>query len=105
MTTVSFFAANGGITGFEISGHSTQGCDDIEGKLLCSAVSSAAYMAANTITDVIGDSAEIKVEDGYMRLECKALSAASQKVLAGLKLHLKELSLDYKNNLRIITEV
>ena len=93
-------ADENGIYGFSISGHSSQNCDDEIGKIVCSAVSSAAYMAANTITEIIGDKAEITVTDGFMTLSVKNPSKETVTVLMGLELHLKELSGQYSNNLR-----
>ena len=55
MTRVKFLFKNGSLSGYEIKGHSTNCVDDLEGKIVCSAVSSAAYMTANTITEIIGD--------------------------------------------------
>ncbi|MBE6786844.1 MAG: ribosomal-processing cysteine protease Prp [Ruminococcaceae bacterium] len=100
MTSVKFLA-NENLYGFEISGHSSAGCEDELGKIVCAAVSSAAYMAANTVTEIIGDKADIEVDDGKMLFVCNKPSDATQKVLLGLKLHLTCLSKDYSNNLRI----
>lgn len=90
--------------GFRITGHSTKNARDDEGRLLCAAVSSAAYMAANTITDIIGDKADISVEDGAMSVEVSSPSEKTKAVLSGLKLHLSELSKQYGARLKI-TEV
>ena len=100
MTSVKFLA-NENLYGFEISGHSSTDCDDETGKIVCAAVSSAAYMAANTITEIIGDKADVEVDDGKMLFVCKKPSDATIKVILGLKLHLTALSEDYSNNLRI----
>ena len=78
--------------GFSIIGHSTKDAKDDEGRLVCAAVSSAAYMAANTVTEVIKDNAKIDVKDGEMFLSVKNPSAETKAVLEGLKLHLIELS-------------
>lgn len=102
--TKAEFLVSGGIAGFVIVGHSTENEQDIEGKTVCSAVSSAAYMAANTITEIIGDSADTEVCDGYMRFEIKNPCESSKLVLEGLRLHLKELSKQYGKRLSI-TEV
>ena len=64
MTKVKFFADEKGLCGFEIKGHSSKNCDDELGKIVCAAVSSAAYMAANTVTEIIGDKAAADVSDG-----------------------------------------
>ena len=105
MTGVKFFADKIGIIGFEISGHSSENCDDIEGKLVCSAVSSAAYMCANTISEIIGDNLKAEVEDAYMRIKVENPSKSSRDALEGFKLHIKELKKQFNNRIKIITEV
>ena len=102
MTGVKFLADSKGLYGFEISGHSSHGCDDETGKIVCSAVSSAAYMAANTVTEIIGDRAESAVDEAKMYFSVSNPCEASVKVLEGLRLHLTELSGQYSNNVRII---
>ena len=101
MTSVKFLADGKILYGFEIGGHSSTDCDDEFGKIVCAAVSSAAYMAANTVTDVIGDKADIEVSDAKMLFTCKKPSDATVKVLLGLKLHLTALANDYSNNIKI----
>ena len=101
MTSVKFLA-DGKLFGFEISGHSTLNCDDEVGKTVCAAVSSAAYMTVNTITEIIGDKANAKVSDGKMYFAVKNPSDAAIMVLKGLKLHLTELSMQYSNNIKIL---
>ncbi len=101
MTSVKFLADSKGLYGFEISGHSSSNCDDNVGKIVCAAVSSAAYMAVNTVTDIIGDKAEAEVDDAKMFFVCKNPSEATVKVLEGLKLHLIALADDYSNNIKI----
>ncbi len=101
MTSVKFLADDKCLYGFEIGGHSSRDCDDEVGKIVCAAVSSAAFMAANTVTDVIGDSAEIEVDEAKMVFVCKKPSDATIKVLEGLKLHLTTLADDYSNNIKI----
>ena len=102
MTSVKFLSKDERLFGFEIKGHSSSDCDDFEGKIVCAAVSSAAYMAANTITEIIGDKADIKVSDAEMSFKCINPSEATVKVLLGLQLHLVSLSDDYSNNIKII---
>ncbi len=101
MTSVKFLADGKGLYGFEISGHSSRDCDDTTGKIVCAAVSSACYMAANTITEIIGDKADITVDDALMHLSLVTRSEASVAVLKGLRLHLEELSGQYSNNIKI----
>ena len=101
MTSVKFLADKKGIYGFYISGHSSVNCDDEVGKIVCSAVSSAAYMAANTVTEIIGDKATAEIDDAKMIFKVKNPSNATVSVLKGLKLHLEQLSDQYSNNIRI----
>ncbi len=103
MTSVKFLADER-LCGFKISGHSTVNGDDEFGKTVCAAVSSAVYMAANTITEIIGDKADIKEADGKLYFRVQNPCDASVKVLLGLQLHLTELSKQYSNNI-IILEV
>ena len=101
MTRVKFLVDKKGIYGFDISGHCSVDGDDETGKTVCAAVSSAAYMAANTVTDIIGDRAEVFVDDAVMRFYVKNPSECTVKVLEGLRLHLTELSEQYGSNITI----
>lgn len=102
MTSVKFLADKNSLYGFEISGHSSFDCDDEVGKIVCAAVSSAAYMAANTIIEIIGDKTEALVDEAKMCIKVSNPSECTIKVLEGLKLHLTELSDQYSNNIKII---
>ncbi len=93
------------IYGFSVSGHSSVDCDDEEGKILCSAVSSAAYMAANTISEIIGDNIDATVDDALMVIKVKNPSAGSVAVLKGFKLHIEQLCLQYNDRISILSEV
>ena len=90
MITVNFFE---GKKGFRISGHSGyshQGSD-----IVCASVSSAVYLVANTVTDIIGSEADIKVEDGFMELKIRETSHGTDILIDGLRLHLTQLSEQY----------
>ena len=105
MTRVKFLSKDERLYGFEILGHSSHDCNDIEGKIVCSAVSSAADMTVNTITEIIGDECEIDVDDAKMYVNVKNPSQKTIAVLDGLKLHLTELSKQYSKRIKITTEV
>ena len=105
MTRVKFLSKQESLYGFEIKGHSSSDCNDSEGKIVCSAVSSAAYMAANTITEIIGDECDADVQDAKMFFRVKNPGQNTIAVLEGFKLHITELSKQYSNRIRIITEV
>lgn len=102
MTKVKFFAKN---AGFEITGHSSKNGNDEAGRIVCAAVSSAAYMAANTITEIVKDEALAQVDDAKMLLSVKSPSEKTAVVLAGLQLHLSELAKEYPRNIQVISEV
>ncbi len=101
MTSVKFLAEKEVLCGFEISGHSSFNEDDEIGKIVCAAISSACYMAANTITEIVGSSADIEVTDARMYLKLNNPLPEAVMVLKGLKLHLLELSKQYSNNIKI----
>lgn len=100
MITATFFTYSDALIGFNISGHayfSESGTD-----IICAAVSSAAYMAANTITEIEGINADIKEVDGFMEvLIPKTDTEKAKTVLSGLKLHLTQLEKQYPKNIEI----
>ena len=105
MTSVKFLSNKESLYGFEIKGHSSNNCDDFEGKIVCAAVSSAAYLAANTIIEIIGDKCDAVVDDAVMCIKVTTPSDKTITVLEGLKLHLTELSKQYSKRIKITTEV
>ena len=105
MTCVKFLSKGESLYGFEIKGHSSDDCNDSEGKIVCAAVSSAAYMTANTITEIIGDRCDAYVDDALMSVVVKNPDVKTTAVLCGLKLHLTELSKQYSKRIKITTEV
>ncbi|MBO5746496.1 MAG: ribosomal-processing cysteine protease Prp [Clostridia bacterium] len=105
MTKIRFFECDGLLIGYEISGHSTSSAQDINGKIVCSAVSSAAYMAANTLSEIVGAELEAEVSDGYMCIKLKSLVEQSQITLKGFYLHASELAKNYRNYVKVYSEV
>jgi uncharacterized protein YsxB (DUF464 family) len=105
MTKVSFYFEDELLSGFCIQGHSTVSAEDDEGRLICSAISSAAYMTANTITEIVGADAEISVKDGEMVLKVKNEFESALPILSGFMLHIKELSKQYPDYIVLTTEV
>ncbi len=98
MIRVLFFESGGKPIGFEISGHAL--FSDHGSDIVCSAVSSAAILAANTVTEVFGEPAEVKVEEGYLLFK-GAKTETSQGVLQGLRLHLEQLAAQYPANITV----
>ena len=93
MIKAIFYKKGETLKGFESSGHS--GYAEEGSDVICASVSSAAYMAANTLTEIVGDRADIDVDDGYLRLTVKEPSEKTEIVLQGLELHISTLAQDY----------
>lgn len=101
MISVAIKTKNGLITGFRISGHS--GYSEQGSDIVCASVSSAAFMTANTITDVMCLDADISCSDGFMSLELTQQNAEKASgILQGFKLHITELSKQYKKYIKVI---
>ena len=100
MTTAKFLFSDDTIVSFELSGHSDYAKEGSH--IVCSAVSSAVYMAANTIIEIMKISPETVVRDGYLKVQMKPEDARKSKVITdGLYLHLSELQNQYPNNLKL----
>lgn len=104
MTKVIFYKDENLITGFCISGHS--GYAQSGSDIVCAAVSSAAYMTANTVTDIMLLPAKICEKSAYLSffLDKESAQKASD-VLNGFYLHVKSLSCDYGGYLTVKTLV
>ena len=104
MIRIKFLKSGDLLKGFECKGHSMSAPSGSD--IICAFVSSACYMTANTVTEILGLEADTAVDDGYMRLEITGSVETAQDILNGMKLHLTELSKDYPENIQvIITEV
>lgn len=100
MIKVSLFCKdNGTLVGFEIKGHAEHG--EFGQDIVCSAVSSAAYMTANTITDVFNIDAAVSVSDcGYMYLKISEHDAVCCKdILLGFKIHMLNMEEQYPEDI------
>lgn len=90
MITAKFSFGDGLINGFEISGHS--GYAEEGEDIICSAVSSVAYMVTNTLTEIMDLNPEIEVEDGYLKVLLNKEDAKKpEDILKGLLLHLEQI--------------
>ena len=91
MIKAEFRYSDNQICGFTITGHSDW---DEQGKdIVCAAVSSAAIMAANTVTEIQHIKADITDRDGFLQFDLSGSEARSaEAVLEGLRLHLTALS-------------
>ena len=104
MIRVRFHTANDAIVGFTLDGHAGAGVSGQD--IVCAAVSSAAYMTANTVTEIIGATADITVRDGYMQVMLTDKIDGCQEILSGFRLHLEALQDQYPNRVHLMnTEV
>ena len=96
MIYADFLVLRGGRTvGFSLSGHAEAGEPGQD--IVCAAVSSAAYLIANTITEVLHVPAEVSEDDGEMRLRIREEKDLSRcrDCLAGFRLHMTGLEEQY----------
>lgn len=106
MIRAEFFVRNGSPAGFCISGHA--GTSEAGTDIVCAAVSSAAYMTVNTVTDVIGVRTEASAGDGkmFLMLPDEKSAAACGALLKGFRLHLASLHEQYPESITLTdTEV
>ncbi len=106
MIKVKFFhSENGAPLGFSFEGHAGYAAHGSD--IVCAAISSVAYMTANTIIEIMKVDADVSVdENGEMTLKIPEESAEKTKeLLLGLELHINELRKQYPKNVTITTEV
>lgn len=88
------------LCGYALEGH----CGGVAGSdIVCAAVSSAAYLTANTITEIIGARATVAVDDtGKMELALSpAECARCADILQGFRLHMEALADDYPQKIQL----
>ncbi len=102
MTKVVFYETDEKLRGFLITDHS--GYDDEGYDIVCSAVSSAAYLTANTLTEIVGVKADIEVREAYFRFILGDKFSEAESHLKGLKLHLESLAGEYDQYISCKTE-
>ena len=107
MTEARYLFEDDILVGFHLKGHSTASAEDDIGRLVCASISSAAYMAANTVTEIVGAQAvaEVNEEAGEMLLEVKSDFEEALPILLGFELHMEQLSEQFTDYIRIISEV
>ena len=102
MTKVVFYEKDEKLRGFLIKDHS--GYDDAGYDIVCASVSSAAYLTANTLTEIVGAKADIEVREAYFRFILRDKFVEAENHLKGLKLHLESLAGDYSEYISCKTE-
>ncbi len=100
MIQVEFRERNGQICGFCLSGHA--GAGDAGEDIVCAAVSSAAYMAVNTVSEILHVEVSALVEDGLMEVAVHPADAAvCQTVFDGFHLHMQALQQQYPQRVHL----
>ena len=101
MIRADFFVTKDGILrGYRISGHA--GMAESGKDIVCAFVSSAAYMTANTITDIIKADADAEADDGEMFVMVAHKDAElCRDILEGFKLHLIATEEQYPEYLQV----
>ncbi len=87
-----FKVRGGRFLGFQISGHE----EDFEGEygMNCSAVSSAAMLVCNAITDFFDAKARVSVADNRITLVLRKSNRAAQSLIGAFYAHLEMLAQD-----------
>ena len=104
MLRATFFHKDSLLCGFDLDGH----CGGEAGQdIVCAAVSSAAYMTVNTLTDVCLVETDTKEQDGRLVIRLAPNSVnRGQDILQGFYLHMTELHKQYPKKIALIdTEV
>ena len=91
------------LVGFEIRGHA--GYAEAGRDIVCAAVSSAAYLTANCVTDTFGVRADANEANGVLTLTLREDSDIASGLIKGLRAHLEALAEQYPDCIKIITEV
>ena len=102
MIRADFLVRTGVFCGFRLKGHA--GSAPAGRDIVCAAVSSAFYMAANTLTEVCGCRVLIRERDGY--LFCSVPEGdrkKAQTVLQGLQIHTEGLYAQYPTYIQVFT--
>ena len=102
MIRASFRFSARGAAAFTVKGHA--GYAGSGRDIVCAAVSSAAYMAANTVTEVLGVRARVCEKEGYLSFGFTGSEPAAD-IVRGLLLHLTQLQEQYPGFIQITSEV
>ncbi|MBR7142335.1 MAG: ribosomal-processing cysteine protease Prp [Clostridia bacterium] len=105
MTQAEFRCCDGVPVAFVIRGHS--GYAESGADIVCAAVSSAAQLVCNTVTEVLGIRADVRADEASATLSLQLPAGCSEtaaSLLKGLQLHLQELAAQYPRFLKVTTK-
>ena len=103
MVTAELFQSDSELLiGFHLAGHA--GAGQYGEDIVCAAVSSACYLVANTVTEILHIDARVTVQEGDMTFTISRKDApACQPLLSGLRLHLTQLGSQYPDHILVKT--
>jgi len=101
MITLRVYMAQKQCCGFALRGHAGAGKKGQD--IVCAAVSSAAYLAANTLSE-FADIAQAAQGENSLRVLAAGQTEVSKAVLQGFLQHMRALAAQYPKNIRIIYE-
>ena len=103
MIKAEFLRYNGALIGFQLTGHA--GAGEHGHDIVCSAVTSAVMLTANTITDFLFAGADVRIGNNKVVLVLKdpdsAMSIAAKQVIASFHKHLEIIGADAKGTIQI----
>lgn len=101
MITADFFSSKDGrLLGFSLSGHADY--SEFGNDIACASVSSAAMMAANTITEAFKLDAKVSVEENRIMLKLSDdKQGTGDKILLGFLTHLYCLSEEFNGCIKV----
>lgn len=102
MIKAVFYKKNGGLSGFSISGHA--GWGESGSDIVCAAVSSAAELVCNTVTDFFKEEAEVSVQENILELKMKSGGGEAPKLIESFRAHMQLISEEFPGCIRIINE-
>jgi uncharacterized protein YsxB (DUF464 family) len=103
MIRAVFTGAGNALSGVRLTGHADYA--DAGEDIVCAAVTSAVELTANGITEILGISMPITLEENLLAFTLpKEADATARAFLLALRLHLEILSQQYENTIAI-TEV
>lgn len=102
MITAVFKKAGDRLTGFTVSGHAMQGRAGND--VCCAAVSSAAMLVCNALTDFLGSEAKADCGENTLSLDLEKGSREAYRLLEAFYTHLEFIGEEYPGGIRVITK-
>ena len=90
---IVFARRNGSIYGFVVTGHAGYGVEGDD--IVCSAVSSAAQLVCNTVTDFFHADADVAVGENRIEIRLNSSDDPSVKLLDAFRDHMEYISEKY----------